>query len=97
MIAFHADAAVERLKNVFQHILAETTAGGASLALWYDEKLILSLHGGEASPGRVWQSDTPCLIWSASKGIAAAVTLHALQEKGISLTTRMAEVVKATG
>ena len=92
MIAFHADAAVERLKNVFQHILAETTAGGASLALWYDEKLILSLHGGEASPGRVWQSDTPCLIWSASKGIAAAVTLHALQEKGISLTTRMADL-----
>jgi CubicO group peptidase (beta-lactamase class C family) len=92
MIAFDADAAVERLKNVFQHILAETTAGGASLALWYDEKLILSLHGGEASPGRAWHAETPCLIWSASKGVAAAVTLHALQEKGISLTTRVADL-----
>ena len=92
MIAFHADAAVERLKNVFQHILAETTAGGASLALWYDEKLILSLHGGEASPGRTWHAETPCLIWSASKGVAAAVTLHALQEKGISLTTHVADL-----
>ena len=92
MIAFHADAAVERLKNVFQQILAETTAGGVSLALWYDEKLILSLHGGEASPGLTWQAETPCLIWSASKGVAATVTLHALQEKGISLTTRVADL-----
>ena len=89
---FHPQEAAERLRSLFPETLAETPYGGASLALWHEGKPILSLHGGEASPGHPWQADTPCLIWSASKGVAAAVTLHALQEKGIPLTTRVADL-----
>ena len=89
---FHPQEAEERLRNLFPETLAETPYGGASLALWQEGKPILSLHGGEASPGHSWQADTPCLIWSASKGVAAAVTLHALQEKGIPLATRVADL-----
>ena len=89
---FDPDAASERLEKAFAAALAENTHGGASLALWRDGKPLLSLHGGEASPGILWTSSTPCLIWSASKGVAAAVTLHALQEKGISLTTSVADL-----
>lgn len=84
--------ASERLEKAFTGVLTETTAGGASLALWQDGLPLLSLHGGETSPGHAWQTDTPCLIWSASKGVAAAVTLHTLQEKQIPITARVSEL-----
>lgn len=92
MSGFDVSAAPARLEAVFRDILAETTSGGASLALWLQEERILSLHGGETSPGVAWNDSTPCLIWSASKGVAAAVSLHALQEKGIPLATRVADL-----
>ena len=92
MIGFDTVAAGERLETAFRDILSETPAGGASLAFWQHGRGIVSLQGGEASPDIPWTDATPCLIWSASKGVAAAVTLHALQEKGIPLTTRVADL-----
>jgi CubicO group peptidase (beta-lactamase class C family) len=89
MAAADPAKATKRLKTAFEEILMESRGGGASLALWRAGAQILSLHGGEASPGVEWQQRTPCLIWSASKGIASAVTLHALEEKGIALTTKV--------
>ena len=86
---FDPEAASERLTRTFYEILAESASGGASLALWRGAERILSLHGGEASPGQPWNAETPCLIWSASKGVAAACTLHALQEQKIPLRTRV--------
>lgn len=85
--SFDPEAAEDRLAAAFRELLAENHGGGASLALWRAEKPLLSLHGGEASTGIPWTATTPCLIWSASKGMAAAVTLHALQEREIPLTT----------
>jgi len=91
-LRFDPDAASERLEKAFAALLKETSQGGASLALWYGDKPLISLYGGEASPGIPWSASTPCLIWSASKGIAAAVTLHALQEKGVSLETAVSDL-----
>jgi len=89
---FDPDAAAERLEQAFESILTETPQGGASLALWQGGRPLLSVHGGESSQGISWNSSTPCLIWSASKGVSAAVTLHALQEKEIPLDTRVADL-----
>lgn len=89
---FDPDAASERLEKAFESAMAETPYGGGSLALWVDGKPILSLFGGESAPGIPWISSTPCLIWSASKGVATAVTLQALQEKGIPFSTRVADL-----
>jgi CubicO group peptidase (beta-lactamase class C family) len=91
MQTFDHDEARERLALAFDEVLAETTQGGCSLAIYQDGKQLLSLHGGEASPGRAWEASTPCLIWSASKGAAAACTLHALQTQGISLDIPVSE------
>lgn len=89
---FSVAEAVGRLEALFPEILAETPYGGASLALWREGNPLLSLHGGESSPGHPWTASTPCLIWSASKGVAAAVTLQALQEKAIPPETRVADL-----
>ncbi len=85
-------AVSDRLETTFKEILSETPSGGASLAVWREGKPLISLHGGEASPGVSWNTSTPCLIWSASKGVAAACALHAMQEHGISLGIPVAEV-----
>ena len=92
MISFHPTEAAERLTVAFANIIAETAYGGASLAVWQEGKPLLSLIGGEALPGIPWTESTPCLIWSASKGIAAACTLHALQEQEIKLNGPVAEL-----
>jgi len=92
MAPFDLAGAAERLKAAFGEIISEAPRGGASLSLWQSEEIILSLHGGEAAPGESWKHETPCLIWSASKGVAAAVTLHSLQERGIPLSTRVSDL-----
>ena len=90
---FEPNAAVDRLQTAFGDLFQDTpeglSVGGASLAVWWHGKPLLSLHGGEASPGLAWNASTPCLIWSASKGVAAACTLHVLQENGIGLDVRV--------
>jgi CubicO group peptidase (beta-lactamase class C family) len=87
-------AAVDRLRHACGEMLGECSraagGGGAALALWQRGRPLLSIHGGEAAAGRPWTASTPCLIWSASKGIAAACTLHVLHEQNISLETPVA-------
>ena len=91
---FQAGAAIERLTRAFAEIVGEPSAsgfaGGCAVAVWQDGKPLVSLQGGEASPGRPWTAATPCLIWSASKGLAAACALHALREHTIPLETPVA-------
>ena len=92
MIPFEPEASMDRLKKAFEDLLKEISCGGASLAFWRDGEQLLSLYGGESSPGLPWTISTPCLIWSASKGVASACTLHALQEERIPLETPVAEL-----
>ena len=91
---FQAGAAIERLTQAFAEIVGEPSAsgfaGGCAVAVWQNGKPLVSLQGGEASPGRSWTPSTPCLIWSASKGLAAACVLHALHEHKIPLETPVA-------
>lgn len=90
------DAVVDRLRIAFAERIRDasgvTGGGGAAVALWQDGKPLLSIHGGETVPGQPWTASTPCLIWSASKGVAAACVLHALQEKNIPLSTPVADL-----
>ena len=87
MHRFDPAAAIDRLAAAFAELLAESKQGGAALAIYQGEKCLLSLHGGEASPGSPWTQSTPCLIWSASKGVTAACALHAIQEHDLALET----------
>lgn len=84
-------AGIDRLKASFNEVIADYP-GGASISIWRDGKCLLSLQGGEASPGKPWMRNTPCLIWSAGKGIASACTLYALQEHDITLNQRVADI-----
>lgn len=93
---FEPGDVVDRLMPAFAAAVGEAPdgvfAGGAAVAVWRHGVPLVSLCAGEASAGRAWERSTPCLIWSASKGIAAACALHALQEGGLELDATVAKV-----
>ncbi len=67
---------------------------GASVSVWRDGRESLSLTSGwrDRQHSQPWTADTLVLVWSASKGPAAACVLHAMQERGLTLETHVAEV-----
>src|SRR5215207_5832761 len=67
---------------------------GASLSVWQHGREILSLASGwrDRQQTLPWTAETPVLVWSASKGPAAACVLHAMQENGLTLASKVAQV-----
>ncbi len=66
---------------------------GAAVSVWQDGQELVNLVGGYRDANRVepWTPDTLVLIWSATKGIASACALHAIEAAGLGLETRVAE------
>lgn len=62
---------------------------GASLSIWEGGREVLSLAGGfvDRQKTRPWTAQTPVLVWSCTKAVAAACLLHVLQREGIPLST----------
>jgi len=67
---------------------------GASLSIWENGTEILGLADGFCDRQKTipWMESTLVLLWSATKGPASASVLHGLQENGLTLETRIAEV-----
>ena len=67
---------------------------GASLCVWRDGREVLSLAAGfkDRAQREPWTAETMVLVWSATKGPAAACVLHACQEFHVDLNTRVADV-----
>ena len=66
---------------------------GAGLSIFRGNKEAVLLCRGfcDAARSLPWRDETLVLIWSATKGVAAACTLHAMQEVGADLHTRVAD------
>lgn len=73
-----------------------TTHGelGASVCVWHEGREVLSLADGfkDRAKTEPWTEETMVLVWSATKGPAAACVLHACQEHHVDLHTPVAEV-----
>jgi CubicO group peptidase (beta-lactamase class C family) len=67
---------------------------GASVSVWRSGREIVNLAGGycDREKTQPWSVQTPVLVWSATKGPAAACALHALERRGLNLDTAVAEV-----
>jgi CubicO group peptidase (beta-lactamase class C family) len=85
---------LQRVADLFHKNFAARGELGASVGAWQNGREVLSLAGGWCDRERTmgWTAETPVLFWSATKGMAAACVLHALQEAGMDLQTRVAEV-----
>jgi CubicO group peptidase (beta-lactamase class C family) len=88
-----ADELRERLEPLFKENLDKFGEIGAAISVWQNGEAILDLHGGfrDARHEHPWTRDTLVLIWSATKGPAAACLLHVLQEHKIGIERRVAE------
>lgn len=86
-------AALDRVRAAFEKNFAEGLEVGAAVSIWQDGEEILNLHAGHRDGARTqpWEADTLVLIWSATKGLAAASVLHALEQRGMPLDVRVAE------
>ncbi len=85
---------MESLRAAFAENFATHGEIGASVSVWREGAEIVSLAEGweDRQQTKPWTENSRVLVWSATKGPAAACVLHAMQEHGISLETRVAEV-----
>ena len=83
-----------RVQSAFENNFSQGREAGAAVSVWQDGQEIVSLCGGFRDAARrvPWQQDTLVLIWSATKGMASACTLHALGSAGLGLDARVSEI-----
>lgn len=83
----------DRLEPLFQQNFEKFGELGAAVSVWQNGNPIADLYGGfcDARREKPWMADTLVLVWSATKGIGSACLLHALQERNIEITERVAE------
>jgi len=83
-----------RVEALFQQNFSQHGELGAALSIWRDGRELVALAGGWRDRERrtPWTVATPVLVWSATKGPAAACVLHAMQEHAVALTVRVADV-----
>lgn len=93
------DQALARVREAFEQNFAEGLETGAEVCVWQDGAEVLRLFSGwrDAAQAEPWDELTLVLVWSATKGPAAACALHALQARGVTLDTPVAEVWPAFG
>ena len=81
------------LRQAFEKNFTDGLEVGAALSVFRGEEEAISICGGfcDAARSVPWRDETMVLIWSATKGVAAACVLHAMQEAGADLHTRVAD------
>jgi CubicO group peptidase (beta-lactamase class C family) len=86
--------ALARIRAAFDESFARGEELGAEVSIWQDGHEVLRLHRGWRDSGETipWDDETLVLVWSSTKGPAAACVLHALQEKKIGLETPVAAI-----
>ncbi len=83
-----------KLRTLFEENFTHHGELGASLSIWQQGREVLSLAHGwrDRQESQPWTSDTSVLVWSATKGPAAACVLHAMQSRGLGLDVPIAEI-----
>ena len=85
---------VANVREAFENNFSQGREVGAAVSVWQDGQEVLSLCGGFSDKARQfpWQQDTLVLIWSATKGMASACFLHAMEAADIGLETRVSDI-----
>ncbi|MDX6544353.1 MAG: hypothetical protein QOG02_127 [Gaiellales bacterium] len=91
-VAGTAEPGFEPLRDALADVVAsQSDHTGAAFAATLDGRLVVDLWGGNADGGKRWQSDTPCVLFSGTKGVAATALLWLAGEGALRLTDRVAD------
>jgi CubicO group peptidase (beta-lactamase class C family) len=84
----------DKIREIFQENFARRGEVGASVSIWQNGREILSLADGWCDREKTipWRAETPVLVYSATKGPAAACVLHCVEKSARTLDTRVAEI-----
>ncbi len=84
----------EAIRHTFETNFTQHGELGAAVAVWCQSGEPLSLAGGFQDREKTipWEHHTPILVWSATKGPAAACVLHALEASDTSPDTPVAHL-----
>lgn len=82
------------LIDLFAENFARFGELGASVCIWRRGEQVLHLAKGyrDLEKSLPWTTETPVLIWSATKGLASACLIHAATEHGIDLTRNVVDL-----
>jgi CubicO group peptidase (beta-lactamase class C family) len=78
-------AGFEPLGEAFGKVLAESHGHGGALHVRVDGKVVADLWGGRAAADRPWQSDTPSVIFSCTKGLISILAGELVREGRLDL------------
>ena len=84
-----------QIETAFEDNFSHRREIGASLSVWLGGQEVVSLHAGTMSKtenAMPWTNETIVPIWSATKGLAAASCLRALDGEGYTLDMAVAEL-----
>ena len=76
------DTAFTPLKEAFAENFRSRGDVGAAVCVVAEGRTVVDLWGGDAAPGRPWQSDTIVNVWSSTKGVVA-LAAHMLADRGL--------------
>ena len=82
------------LIDLFAENFAQLEELGASVCIWRRGEQVLHLANGyrDREKSLPWTTQTPVLIWSATKGLASACLIHAATEHGIDLNRNVVDL-----
>jgi CubicO group peptidase (beta-lactamase class C family) len=78
-------AEFEPLGEAFGKVLAASHGHGGALHVRVDGKVVADLWGGNATAERSWQSDTPSVIFSCTKGLISILAGELVREGRLDL------------
>ncbi|GAA1946750.1 serine hydrolase domain-containing protein [Microbacterium aquimaris] len=84
MVSGHAEDGWGGVVDAFRATVPDPRESGAALSVWSDGREVVDVRVGtaDARSGRPWREDTPAVVFSVSKGLAALV-VGALVEDGL--------------
>jgi CubicO group peptidase (beta-lactamase class C family) len=75
----------ESVAELFESQRSENPAGGKSLAVYQNGKLVLDAWQGQATAEKAWESNTISTVFSCTKGIVAIIAARLVQEGKLDL------------
>jgi CubicO group peptidase (beta-lactamase class C family) len=78
-------AGFEPLGEAFGKVLAASHSHGGALHVRVDGQVVVDLWGGKAASDRPWQSDTPSVIFSCTKGLISILAGELVREGRLDL------------
>jgi CubicO group peptidase (beta-lactamase class C family) len=81
-IGGHCDRRLQQLREAFIEVASLHPDHGAALAITLENRLVTHLWAGMAGRNTPWEEATRCIVWSATKGMAA-LCVQVLSDQGL--------------